>query len=405
MGTRRILIVADAGGRDSGDRWHVGDEAMLAASIDWLRSAASTIDIVVASTSPAWTHRMYDVAAVPCLDFGDNTDTAAARDLYRSVVASLGRATTGDSESDRATAEFVAALHDVDAVFFCGAGNLCSAFPNRLYERLAIAGLARGLGQPYAFGAQTLGPRWDTIDKNEVALALADAELVGTRDRRSAEMAKDLGVTATPMADDALCLTTPAFTSERAGPIGVTLHRSPLEHRRYDPAVLAHLLDHLAETTGSHLRFIPHFRGPQDRWSDERAADELRIHLRTPLAVTPWCEPAEVIRMTAACRLVLSTRYHPLVFALGSGVPALGLHQDDYHLAKMEGILQLFRRRSWLYPANLPNGVSPLVDIATALLREPAATAERVTSARTRSEVLAMDRAARSALLDRLMCA
>ena len=403
MRTRRILLVADAGGRDSGDRWHVGDEAMLAASIDWLRSAASTTDLVVASTSTAWTRLMYDVAAVSCLDFGDDADTAAARDRYQSVVASLGRAATGDPESDRATAAFVAALRAADAVLFCGAGNLCSAFPNRLYERLAVAGLARALGRPYAFSAQTLGPLWDATDREEVAHALSGAELVGTRDRRSAELAADLGVTATPMADDALCLTAPAPAADRAGPIGVTLHRSPLEHRRYDPAVLAHLLDQLAETTGTRLCFIPHFRGPQNRWSDERAADELRTHLRTPLVVTPWCEPMEVIRMTAACKLVLSTRYHPLVFALGSGVPALGLYQDDYHLAKLEGALQMFRRRSWLYPADLPDGVGSLVDTATALLRESVAAAERVTSARTRSEVLAMDQAARSELLDRLM--
>ena len=56
--TRRLLLIADVGGLGPGDRWHVGDEAMLGATLSWLGREASEMEVVVASTSPSWTRRV-----------------------------------------------------------------------------------------------------------------------------------------------------------------------------------------------------------------------------------------------------------------------------------------------------------------------------------------------------------
>jgi polysaccharide pyruvyl transferase WcaK-like protein len=393
MSTGRLMLIADAGGLGEDDRWHVGDEAMLAATIAWLRAASPGTELVAASSSPDWTRKVHGVGAVPCLDFGDDADHREARASCAAVLA---------GDADRGL-PFAAALAGADAVLFCGAGNLCSAFPNRLYERVAVAGLARVLGKPYAFSAQTIGPLWDDTDRKAVVRALAGAAFVGARDGPSAVLAARLGVAATRMADDALALTDPAPGAPTAGsaPIGVTLHRSPMAERCYDVRVVARLLDRLAESAGAGIVFIPHFRGPRGRWDDTAAADELASRLGVPMTVVPWSSPADTVRGTAACRFVLSTRYHPLVFALGSGVPAAGLYQDDYHSAKMGGAMELSERRSRLYPADLgERDVDALAAGLTAMTCDGSADErERQRNSRAR----AADQAARSLLLTRLV--
>ncbi|MFC4036704.1 polysaccharide pyruvyl transferase family protein [Streptomyces polygonati] len=401
MGIDRLLLIADAGGLGDGDRWHVGDEAMLAGTIGWLRTAAPGTELVVASSSPEWTRRIHGVDAVPCLDFGDDSDTAASIAHYRAVIGAFGPAAAMSDMSGAAPPPFVTALRAADAVLFCGAGNLCSAFPNRLYERITVAALARVLGRPYAFSAQTIGPLWGEADRDEVARALAGAVMVGTRDDASAALAAELGVAATPMADDALRLTAPPGAGARAL-IGVTLHRSPLAERPYDTGTVARALDRLAEAIGGEILFIPHFRGPGGRWSDAAAGDELAGRLSVPLRHAPWEDPVAVMRTTAACRVVLSTRYHPLVFALGSCVPALGLYQDEYHLIKMGGLMEKFDRRSWLHAADVPRGGAALGEALTALLDERATAGRPAENAPARSRILAADKAARAGLLARL---
>ena len=390
--TVTILLVADAGGRDSGDRWHVGDEAILEATIGWLRQSVPGTRLMVASSSPTWTRRLYDVDVVRGLDFGDDVDADAAAARGRDVLA----------KRDSDGAEFVAALGAADAVLFCGAGNLCSAFPNRLYERVTIAGLAAAFDKRYAFSAQTIGPLCGDADRAAVARALSGAMFVGARDRESVALAADLGVAATPMADDALRLTAPAVPRPDA-PIGVTLHRSPLAVHRWEAATFGRVLDDLADATGAPLRFIPHFRGPADRWSDNDAAGELRACLHTPMIVEPWGSPSDVLRTTAACRMVVSTRYHPLVFALGSGVPAFGLYQDAYHLTKMEGAMDAYSLRHWVFPADLPDGAATVLAAATDIADGAAAARHGRACADVRSRALTDDATARAQMLAKLV--
>lgn len=45
--------------------------------------------------------------------------------------------------------------------------------------------------------------------------------------------------------------------------------------------------------------------------------------------------------------MVISTRHHPIVFALGAGVPSLGIHGDDYCRIKLQGALAHARLERW----------------------------------------------------------
>jgi polysaccharide pyruvyl transferase WcaK-like protein len=352
-----MLLIADVGGLGSDCRWHVGDEAMLAADLAWLRGEIPGIDLVVTSTAPAWTRCLYGVRATDFLDFGDETAADAAREMCHSI--GMGEA-FGSSDGDalaKAAGRLRETLATVDSVLFCGAGNLSSAFPNRLYERIAAGRLAAAMAKPYAFSGQTVGPLTDE-DAAQLRDVLVGAVFVGTRDQASAELLGALGVRAVPMQDDAMHA---PLAAEGAGAsvvadgtrrIGVTLHHSSQAQHKLHIASIADAIGRVAMGTDAIVRFIPHFRGPADRWSDLELGAELESRLPVPVEFMPW-EPADRVRAnTAACSLVISTRYHPLVFAACAGIPAIGLYQDTYHRAKFSGVLNGREACHQMFPAN-----------------------------------------------------
>ena len=53
--------------------------------------------------------------------------------------------------------------------------------------------------------------------------------------------------------------------------------------------------------------------------------------------MTGLLSPAETARLTRRAAMVIASRYHPLVFALGGGVPAIGIHLDRYTRTKVCG--------------------------------------------------------------------
>lgn len=360
-----MLLIADVGGLGRDCRWHVGDEAMLAADLAWLRGEVPGIDLVVTSTAPAWTHRLYGVRATDFLDFGDDTGAGAARDMCEAIGTGKAAGSADGDALATAAGHLRETLAAVDSVLFCGAGNLSSAFPNRLYERIAAARLATAMGKPYAFSGQTVGPLTNG-DAAQLRKVLVGAAFVGARDPASAELLGELGVRAVPMQDDALHVPAAAAGAADSAPaggaglgaadgtrrIGVTLHQSSLARHKLDIARIAEAIGRVAVDMNATVRFIPHFRGPADRWSDLEQGAELASRLAVPVEFVPW-EPADRVRTdTTACSLVISTRYHPLVFAACAGIPAIGLYQDAYHRAKFSGVLTRREACQQMFPAS-----------------------------------------------------
>jgi polysaccharide pyruvyl transferase WcaK-like protein len=62
-----------------------------------------------------------------------------------------------------------------------------------------------------------------------------------------------------------------------------------------------------------------------------------KLNRRDRVRRLPLCGAAATRWMVGAASLVVTTRYHPLVFALGAAVPAIGLHRGDYTRVRMVG--------------------------------------------------------------------
>lgn len=148
------------------------------------------------------------------------------------------------------------------------------------------------------------------------------------RDAASAEVLRAAGVEAEATCDLAFCLD---FGAAQAGPpgrdrIAVAIGPGvepgswrPAASRLQpdDPAAIASAIDDHAARLGLPVTFVA-FRGERDR----RAALDVAARLRAPSELVAGDVDEQVGRVRGA-RLVLTSRYHPVVVAAASGTPGL----------------------------------------------------------------------------------
>ena len=362
--TLDVVVVGDVG---AGTALHVGDEAMLEAA---LLEVGGRVDVrwTVVSGVPEESAQRYGTAAVGRLGFGalDSRARREARLEQLVEAAGGGRPLPAD---DPAVA-VLDAVSGADAVLVAGGGNLATAWPEHVYERAALAAIARARATPVVVSGQGLGPALDRRDGELVAGLLTSAALVGVRDVRSATLAERLGVPVDRVrsaVDDA------AFLPDAGG--RAVLGAGGASHGDYvaatfspvpgsqEPAALeqlATLLTHVADTTGLEVLLVPHqgaVRGPAtgDRAVHDALVAAAKCDRVRALDLLPARETAAVTRGAA---FVLSSRYHPVVFGLSAGVPTVGVSVDDYTESKIRGALAHSGLEGWCVSLlGLGNGV------------------------------------------------
>jgi polysaccharide pyruvyl transferase WcaK-like protein len=344
----RLLVIADVGGED---RRHLGDEAMLEANLASFRRLIPEVAFTLVSRDPAWVTARYGVDAVATPGFP--TDPSAGAQRRAMLDGLLAVATSG-----RRGVATVDAMTDADGLVVSGGGNLSSTWPDLLYERAALLHLARILGKPAVVLGQTLGPSLADAERRLVAEALSFARFVGLRELPSAALALELGVPEERLwyqCDDALCLDdSPATvaTSGRSGAPTIAITIDP-QIRASRGALFDATVDQLgklAKTTGASLVLLPHAFGnePASGPSDLTEARILAERLRLPQTVIAAGLDAERARqVTGDAALIISSRYHPIVFGLAAGVAALGIHGDEYCRIKLQGALAHARLDRW----------------------------------------------------------
>lgn len=342
-----IVVVADVGGPGPDERWHIGDEAMLASNLA-LFGDQQLRRISVVSTAPEATGRIHEVDALQLPSLLSGEEPAAG---LAGLEASLRPDSAGRS------ADLAQAIANTDVVWFSGAGNLTSVFRDRLLERVAIGRAARAAGARVVLTGQTLGPDLDGIDRSLVRELLHGAEYVGIRDAASQQLAYEMGVAVSRQLDDAFTFSDDVMDQpgghsyvDGRPVIGVTLHQSPAGGPRFDVGLAAARLDELASALDATVVFIPHFSDVYGKWADAHLMAEVGDALATSFAHLTLGTPYDAVRAILGCSLVVSTRYHPIVFGLRCGVPSLGLVQDRYHEAKLIGATAPYGRSAWVLP-------------------------------------------------------
>lgn len=342
---RHVLLVGDLAGAE---HFHVGDEAMLECNLQMLRRLLPEARFSLMSRDPASSAALYGTEAVPRPGFAM---VSADRQVELQQIA--GWLALAGAQPEQLP-EALQALLQADLLVISGGGNLSSTWPEFILERLALVRLARQQGIPLLVLGQTLGPQLGEVDRALVGEILLAAPWVGLREAGSAALGLGLGI---PLAcldyqlDDATLLApcpgswlASAWTQAQGPLIALTLH--PLfvgaEREQWLDAVAAELDEAVAELD-ARLLFIPHVRDQQVSGDsgDRSVGLALAARLQRPqaLCVLDVQGSGETAWLTQQADLVVSSRYHPLVFALAGQRPCLGLPTDHYTLIKLQGVL------------------------------------------------------------------
>jgi polysaccharide pyruvyl transferase WcaK-like protein/glycosyltransferase involved in cell wall biosynthesis len=354
--TIRLLAIGDIG---STDAYHVGDEAMTLGLIRGVAGCGVDAEWTVMSAQPDWSSARFGVRAVPRLTFSDCAGPAEREQRLAQLDAILAE------PSDRwpliappLWRESLAAIGGSDAIVLAGGGNLCRTWPEHAFERAAVVRAARRAARPVAITGQTIGPALDERTRDLVTEVLSGCVFVGVREAPSHGLALELGVPperAILQFDDAIGLD--GLAPDRGpeivgdGPfIAVTLNG--IDYAA-DPALVPQLAAQLAELgrqTAAAVVLVPHVGDVDGAEGHDVAMGRALIAAAgdsSSLRMAPLPSPEEAVWYCRHAQLVVSTRYHPVVFATAAGTPVLFLFQDRYTLVKGQGALALAGLEGW----------------------------------------------------------
>lgn len=374
----RIVVIGDVGSR------HVGDDAMFEVALARLRARWPEAEIIAMSCDPEATAAQFGTAAVmlPCHDRLDEPD--ALFGFQRALDAAADGAAGAWLREIDDLHDAAAAIRNADALVIAGGGNINARWPNQAYGRAAAVAIAHAQGIPVMLTSQTIGPQLTTTQRVILRDILGRAEIIGVREPSSAALLAELGIPDGRLShqpDDAIAIAPRPVSRSPFGRgrpvIMATLGQSadvelPINLQL---AVLERIVA-FASRENAVVALCPHTMLDVTR-HEQLAA---KLHRRDRVRRLPLHGAAETRWMVGAASLVVTTRYHPLVFALAAAVPAIGLHHGEYTRVRMVGALD--RARVDGFDLDLEHAAEHIDEVLARALRDRATLTENLEKAR-----------------------
>lgn len=221
-------------------------------------------------------------------------------------------------------------LRSIDALLMIGGGYINSHWSSRMYPQLLTVALAKRLGKPVVISGQTIGPI-DGYDLQVIRRALASVDIVGVRDigisRRVLHDQIGYRGVVVEAPDNALFLR----PSEEARYSDLL---KQLRIRRDRPYIVVNLRDNVPPGLEPALKGLI-----EDGYlvvalamkpSDVGVLHRLERGVVGEVVLVPFgLPPSDIRALISHSHLVISQRHHPVVFALGEAVPAIGLYKNE----------------------------------------------------------------------------
>lgn len=340
----RIVVLGDIGQPS----YHVGDEAMTHAAVAELQSRGVE-DITVLSRDPSQSEAKMGVRAMRTIEF---PWPPVQRSRFLGEIRDVLNGATERLDADHPVHAVIREIRSCDGILIAGGGNLNSLYGWLLYERAAVALIAKSFGKKVIISGQTFGPSLLPEDKQVLSEMLAGAVLVGAREADSHRFALELGVQPERLVrtfDDASFLAASSKLADgnvELPPEYIVATVAPESHRD-QTRVLPHLaraLANLSKDSEMPVVLIPHMgfftRDGKSEGVDVDSHNALLVHAPganfMPLEVV---DALTAVEITRGASLVVSNRYHPLVFAAAQMIPTVGVCMDDYSQVRLTGTL------------------------------------------------------------------
>lgn len=321
-----LLVIGDIG---RSDYYHLGDEAMMQVSLAELGRRAIR-DVTLVASDPAKAEEIYGVPSIPKLGFTLNR--------HRNL-AMLAEFVNGDIEH-----ELYTSLASCDGVLISGGGNLNSFFIDEVFQRLAIARVAKRFGKPLVVTSQTVGPMMQFDDFQLVQEIIDSSSVFGAREAFTKNLLRRHKNVAHTMDDAfALPLKQPDGLPERfiVGSFSASPLLSHWSHDEYKK-LLIKSLDTLVEKFGLEVLLVPHLAGYKSvaEYDDDFHQSLVDGSLSGGLIRIPLIAADEYMGMLSKALFSVSNRYHPSVMAPAMGTPAISLIGSEYDRIRNTGALR-----------------------------------------------------------------
>ena len=237
-------------------------------------------------------------------------------------------------------------LKDVDLFVATGAQYMSDACRDDALHVLDRIELAHLRGIPTAMVGQGLGPFEDRELRERASAVLPLVDLIFIRDQVSAPpLLNSLGVDPSHViftGDDAVELAYRGRTNKLGTRMGISLrtaHYTQVNKLQVEP--LRSVLCQAAVKYNTRLQTIPisHSIHEQD---DQTLRQFLKGVNRVSFERWRFDPPGEVIKRVGACRIVVTGAFHPAVFALSQGIPAIGIAKSEMYFDKFASLTDQF---------------------------------------------------------------
>lgn len=292
---------------------NAGDDAILEASVDLIRTSHPEVSISVITYPNADLDSVYRATGLPAID---GTDIAHIDQLI--AKADLVLIGGGGLVQDHLPS-------DHNQIGRSSHGNLT------FWMTLAV--MAHGHGVPVSTWMIGVGPLTTDQGRHDARMLLSLMRTVSVRDEESAELTRSLGVSPERIAVGA----DPVFDVTRRRPRREQSPRSlGVVIRNWDGisswlTPIASALDRVIDTHDVNVRLIPFQTGRGGIESDDLVALRLasRIEASSSVEIVGSAKaPLELFDILSDCSAVLGMRLHSLIFAAAAGVPTVGIAYD-----------------------------------------------------------------------------
>lgn len=344
----RVALLCDIGH----SVYHVGNEASAIASVAQLRRHGHEVMMIshgerTEAVDPAGAETTTDI--IRALTFPTSPDP---RDGYLTDIRKVLAGNAVALPSSDQLFGLMSQLRDVDALVL-GGGTLDHDHTPQLFERVATALVATQLDVPIIMSAHSLGPSLLLADRALLRELLGLCALVGVRDDDSLHLAAELcpnhqGIVRVP--DDALSLDVD-WDQPKEPRIAVSVDGSPEPYPETDfVAVMASLLDELAERTGASIELIAHAADPDRPRADVHLHQLIADQLRHKATLRRVESANDAVARLASSAWVVTTRMHPALFGLASGSAVLPLVLTRTNRSHLDGALSAWGQENISLP-------------------------------------------------------
>lgn len=355
----KVLLFANVG-TDHNGFYHIGDEAMFHEIYKKYREESPQSQLTALVSLPL--KKRPHLIEQRGLPWPDTHGKAAQRYFIKLILKSLFWRVTHKTLFSSEQQEIFDLVQAQDRIHFTGGGNLTSLFQSWLYYALLIIFWGKLLGKEIVLSSQTLGPFYGS-DVLFAALFLNLPQSIEVREKIDGKFplhefgillpkvtgGRDAAYTLTP----ATSFTLPAKKADYR--IGLSLH----SWGNIGPQMQKHMIKLLTDLSHKHtveLVVIPHIITQMMDTQDSVFMKKIVTRLPKTIRVfslgykeimSSAAEPASTIKyLSGAVDLLITSRYHGLIFGLSLSTPCLTFMPDPYYRRKNGNALAFYYAES-----------------------------------------------------------